>query len=258
MRLQISKYHGTGNDHILIDDREGLLHDITDEHVRQLCHRKFGIGSDGLILLRTHDVADVDMVFYNPDASQSFCGNGSRCLLAFCEKLGIPVDDISFNAIDAIHTGRKQDNSYAINMGAMAFSSIESIGNDLFLDTGSPHYVVFEPQVEDLDLVPMARAIRYNERFKSRGTNVNFVQVEKGLARVRTYERGVEDETLSCGTGVTAVALAVASKGMANDLCKVETPGGALEVRFTRTEQGFEDVWMIGPAVHVFDAEIEL
>lgn len=258
MKLRVSKFHGTGNDHLLVDDRNGALEHITPEQVRFLCDRKYGIGSDGLILLRDHDTADLEMVFYNPDASQSFCGNGSRCLMAFCEQLDIPINDTSFMAIDGIHKGRKEAEGYAIKMRDVPIASIESVDDARYLDTGSPHYVSFVEELEGLDIIARAHEVRYNERFEEQGTNVNFVIASRNEAWVRTYERGVENETLSCGTGVTAVALAVASKGLANEMCRIHTQGGELEVRFQRTENGFEDVWMSGPAIHVFDAEIEI
>lgn len=258
MRIKVSKYHGTGNDHILVDDRDGVLKDLSEEQIKALCDRKFGIGSDGLILVRGHAEQDIEMVFYNPDASQSFCGNGSRCLMAFCEKEGIIEGAFSFQAIDGVHQARIEDQQYAIQMHDIPFAMIEEIGDDLFLDTGSPHYIVFVDDLEDLDIIAEAHKIRYNDRFREVGTNVNFVVMGEGQATVRTYERGVENETLSCGTGVTAVALAVAHKGMAVNECKIHTRGGELKVRFQKDENGFKDIWMVGPAVHVFDAIIEI
>jgi len=258
MQIKVSKYHGTGNDHILVDDRDGALEDLSNEKIKMLCDRKFGIGSDGLILVRDHAEQDLEMIFYNPDASQSFCGNGSRCLMAFCEMEGIVSEEFSFHAIDGSHEGRKEGTEYAIHMHDIPFSKIEEIGNDIFLDTGSPHYVVFVDDLEGIDIIKEAHKIRYNDRFREAGTNVNFVVMGEGQASVRTYERGVEDETLSCGTGVTAVALAVAYKGRANNECRIHTKGGELKVRFQKDDIGFNNIWMVGPAVHVFDATIEI
>ena len=258
MKLQLSKYHGTGNDHILVDDRSGALMDLGTSTIKKLCDRKFGIGSDGLILVRQHETADVEMVFYNPDGSQSFCGNGSRCLMAYCESLGISKGTLSFHAIDGFHQGKVENGHYSIEMNDVLLDGIEHIGDDIFIDTGSPHYIVFVENVDDVDLVNEAGKIRYSERFKEKGTNVNFVEMRGGSAKVRTYERGVEGETLSCGTGVTAVTLALAVTGKVQDVCHINTPGGDLKVRFSKGENTFQDIWMTGPAVHVFDAEIEI
>ena len=258
MQIKVSKYHGTGNDHILVDDRQGVLNDLSAGTIKSLCDRKFGVGSDGLILVREHTEQDLEMVFYNPDASQSFCGNGSRCLMAFCEKEGIIEGAFSFQAIDGVHQARKEDQQYAIHMHDIYFSKIEEIGDDLFLDTGSPHYIVFVDDLDDIDIITEAHKIRYNDRFREVGTNVNFVVMREGQASVRTYERGVENETLSCGTGVTAVALAVAYMGRALNNCNIFTRGGELNVHFNKNANGFNDIWMVGPAVHVFDAIIEI
>ena len=204
MEVHFYKYHGTGNDFILINNMNGEV-DLTTQQIVSLCNRRLGIGSDGIILLEKDKEADYNMNFYNPDGSQSFCGNGSRCAFRFAQDQGIVEDEANFRAIDGIHLAKNQGESISILMNNV--DSFEVSDKHYFINTGSPHYIEYIDELDEFNLIEEARRIRYNERFKNEGTNVNFiVENKKGIA-MRTYERGVEDETFSCGTGVTAAAL---------------------------------------------------
>jgi diaminopimelate epimerase len=261
MRIAFTKYHGTGNDFIMIDGREGDFRLEKNEIVR-LCDRHFGIGSDGLIIIRNHASEDFYMDFYNPDVSQSFCGNGSRCAVAFARSLGVVSNHGVFAAIDGNHPFVVHESmltgAMEIQVRMRDVSTIESVGNDCIIQTGSPHYIVPFENLDQLDIVSSAHAIRYNDRFKAEGINVNFVRYGSGELWMRTYERGVEAETLSCGTGVTAAALSLAIRNQSLTTVDVHTKGGALRVKFERTSSGgFEDIWLCGPAEIVFSGEIE-
>ncbi len=256
MKIDFFKYQGTGNDFIMIDDRANKL-EFSDREIQQLCDRRFGIGADGLILIRDHVNADFEMVYYNSDGSQSFCGNGSRCALAFAKELGIFQTQASFIAIDGMHVGKANKETYATKMGDV--SVVESINGDYFVQTGSPHYIRWENDLDQLEIITAAHEIRYSDRFKQEGTNVNFVQdLPNGQLRVRTYERGVEDETLSCGTGVTAVAIANAIKKDASvKETRLKVQGGELTISFDRDENTFTNIWLVGPAKFVFSGTID-
>lgn len=255
MKLHFQKYQGTGNDFVIIDDR--LIQFPTENLsvIKRICHRKFGIGSDGLILIQKDETVDFKMVFFNPDGSQSYCGNGSRCAVQFAHSINIIGERCSFSAVDGIHQGLVLDGN-RISTSILPVSKIEKIGNDVFINTGSPHYIVFCEDVDGVDLIKEAREIRYSDKFKPGGTNVNFVQIiATDAIKMRTYERGVEDETLSCGTGVTAAALAV-MKGQ--EKIAVSTLGGDLEVSAVNEAECFKDIWLSGPAEFVFDGVIEI
>ncbi len=260
MIIDFRKYQGAGNDFVIIDGfREDYLDlDLSTAQVRTLCHRQFGIGADGLIILRAHPECDFEMVYYNSDGRlSSMCGNGGRCSIKLAVALGHAQEDCSFMAADGIHLGKSKA---SVELKMSPVPQIESITKDsYFLDTGSPHYVQFVEDLDSLDLLTEARAIRYNERFKAEGTNVNFVQVkaENHLA-IRTYERGVEDETLACGTGIVAASLAYDSSSHEHNTIKVEARGGDCEVKFTRADKGWEDIWLIGPAEEVFAGVVDL
>lgn len=256
MQLKFYKYQGTGNDFVMIDDRENRHH-LSAQQIQQLCNRRFGIGADGVILIRNHEKMDFEMVYYNSDGSQSFCGNGSRCALAFAEFLGIYEHQANFVAIDGEHTGKSENQLYYTKMGDV--SDVE-IGKDyMFINTGSPHYIIWKEELSALNIINEAHSIRYNERFKAKGTNVNFVKELPEGVQVRTYERGVEDETLSCGTGVTAVTLAQAVKHNWKDsVLKIKVEGGELNVSFEREGNFFKNIWLIGPAEFVFEGTINL
>lgn len=256
MKIRFSKYQGTGNDFIILDNRSGDIKP-TVEQIVHLCDRRFGIGSDGLILIEETGFSDFYMNFFNPDGSQSFCGNGSRCAVRFAQKLGLVGKSGEFKAIDTKHDFTSDDGIVSIRMKNVL--GIEREKEDFIIHTGSPHYIIYRDGIDEIQLVEEARKIRYNKRFKEEGINVNFVEEHTGYLKVRTYERGVEDETLSCGTGVTAMALSYGYLHPELNAVRIETKGGSLEVNFNNLGNGeFEDVWLKGPASFVFDGEIEI
>ena len=260
MKIPFYKYQGTGNDFVMIDNRQQLISKNNTKLIKKLCDRKFGIGGDGLILLENPEVDgdDFKMVYFNADGNESsMCGNGGRCLVAFAKFLGIIENEATFTAIDGPHKATISDHEVSLQMQYL--SEIKQLGNAAFLDTGSPHHVVFTKNVTDLDVKKEGAVIRYSDEYLSAGgTNVNFVDMqEENTFLVRTYERGVEDETLSCGTGVTAVALAAHASGKANgNTVKLIVPGGELSVSFKKENEIYTDVWLTGPAEQVFKGEI--
>lgn len=260
MNLTFYKYQGTGNDFILVDNRSPVLSKNDTNLINFLCDRKFGIGADGLILLENSEDPrdDFKMIYFNADGNESsMCGNGGRCLVAFARFLKIISDKATFTAIDGIHEAVIENELIGLKM--MNVEGVEEKGNAFFINTGSPHHVIFSDDVVNLDVKKEGAAIRYSEAYASKGgTNVNFVApVEEADFKVRTYERGVEDETLSCGTGVTAVALAAHASGKTSALTvDISTPGGELSVRFTPEAKGYSNIWLTGPAKQVFKGEI--
>jgi diaminopimelate epimerase len=261
MQVSFIKYHGTGNDFIMIDNRNEIFPKNDTNLVNNLCHRRFGIGADGLILLERpeNDQEDFKMVYYNSDGNvSSMCGNGGRCLVAFAQYLNIIDNTAVFSAIDGIHEANIKDGIVSLKMQEVIADDLNE--NQLFLDTGSPHHIIFSEEVGDVNVKHEGARIRYSSIYEANGgTNVNFVQqTGEDSFLVRTYERGVEDETYSCGTGVTAVALAVHAVGRSNaKTIYLETPGGKLEVSFETNNGRFYDIWLKGPTVNVFKGEIE-
>jgi len=265
MTVKFEKYQGTGNDFIMIDNR---IYDIRKNQtalIRRLCDRKFGIGADGLILLQEKTAYHFEMVYFNSDGNEStMCGNGGRCLIKFAHNLGLMESKCSFLAIDGDHEGEILSDG-RISLKMKDVDAIENYNGAYILNTGSPHYVSFVDSVETMRVADEGRKIRYSEKFTREGINVNFVE-KKGEREiyVRTYERGVEDETLSCGTGVVASALALAHKSKVSDVEKtsdtiyVEVPGGKLEVKFEAVGKGFKNIYLIGPAEEVFVGEVEI
>lgn len=260
MKLQFYKYQGTGNDFVIVDNRLNILSKNNTNLIKRLCDRKFGIGADGCMLLENPDrpIDDFKMVYFNADGKESsMCGNGGRCLVAFANFLGIIEDEATFTAIDGPHKARIENGLVSLQMQDVA--DIQLKENAVFLDTGSPHHVIFTENVAQLDIKKDGAAIRYSEEYSKEGTNVNFVEeISNNEYIVRTYERGVEDETLSCGTGVTAVALATNFLERSDaDTIYLKTPGGNLTVTFSRSANGsYSDVWLTGPAEPVFKGEI--
>lgn len=254
MKVDFVKYQGTGNDFVMIDNRSGKWNALTVQDIRRICDRRFGVGADGLILLNSHPKLDFEVDYYNSDGSKSFCGNGARCAVAFAKTLGINTSLAHFTAIDGEHEASQKYETVSLLMKDV--SLVQQYEGDYVIDTGSPHYIQFLP-VEHLDVREQGRKIRYSDTYRANGINVNFVEIvgDKHI-RVRTYERGVEDETLSCGTGVTAAALAYATKENLHgeQLIDVTTSGGDLKVHFSRTgEMEFERIYLIGPAKRVFE-----
>jgi diaminopimelate epimerase len=257
MEIKFFKYQGTGNDFVMIDGRGKEL-SFTPDQVATICDRRFGIGADGLIILREHATYDFEMDYYNADGSKSFCGNGSRCAQAFAQQLGIIADTSYFLAIDGTHYGKSIGEAYATKMGDV--SEIELHGDDYFIDTGSPHYIKYVANVDKVNVEEEGRAIRNSDPYKEKGTNVNFVAEGTVALQVRTYERGVEGETYSCGTGVTAVAISFLIK---NDSYQkevaIQTKGGPLSIRLEREKDStFKNIWLVGPAELVFKGELTL
>ncbi len=260
MQLHCYKYQGTGNDFVILDNREKTI-SLTLEQIKFLCDRRFGIGADGLMLLELEPGIDFKMVYFNSDGNQSsMCGNGGRCITAFAKRLGIITNEAKFLAIDGTHESKIGDDE-TVSLKMNDVRQIE-VGDDYFyLDTGSPHYVKLVNGLQTFDVVGEGKKIRYNDRFKAEGTNVNFIEKKDNELFVRTYERGVEDETLSCGTGVTAAALVAGFKGMSTgkNNCSIKTLGGNLNVKFDKVlENTFYNVWLEGPATFVFTANITL
>lgn len=262
MRLAFSKWHGTGNDFILLDDRVKAFPDADMALVRRLCHRHFGIGSDGLILLRTPDAAGADfhMEFFNPDGSKSFCGNGSRCAFAAWSALNGNARVARFSAIDGIHEGEWADDEVAISLPPPRVLERGIDGPDAdFIDTGSPHLLLWRDAVEAVDILTDAPPRRNAPRFAPGGTNVNYVQRDEAGIVMRTFERGVEAETLSCGSGVVAAALSAALRGAAHSPVPVRTRGGALRVEASLGPDGaVSGIRLIGPVRHVFDGNLDV
>lgn len=259
MKQTFYKYQGAGNDFIIIDNRENIFDKDNHKLIEKLCHRRFGIGADGLILINKSDKASFEMLYYNADGGLgSMCGNGGRCAVAFAKRLKIVAIDTTLLAYDGIHkaTVINFDENYnaEINLQMMDVKNVEVNADFIFLNTGSPHYVKFVADVNTINVVEEGRKIRYNERFKSEGTNVNFVQHDNDKLIVRTYERGVEDETLSCGTGVTASAIAYALQFNKNGTIEipVKTLGGNLKVKFNNKNNYFKDVYLQGEATFVY------
>jgi len=261
MLLDFHKYEGAGNDFILLDDRSGSFPSINHDLVKQLCDRRFGIGADGLMLLRKVQGYDFSMVYYNADGREStMCGNGGRCITAFAHKLGIIQRNARFLAADGEHLAELMSDNYVrLNMTDVA--DIETGPDYYYLNTGSPHYVRFTAGLAELDVFAAGRAIRYNERFRQEGTNVDFVEDLGDHLFVRTYERGVENETLACGTGVVAsVICACLHRGTDKISCNmpVKVMGGLLQVSLNRMDKLFSDIWLEGPATYVYKGVIEV
>src|SRR5829696_1580715 len=249
MRLHFYKYQGTGNDFVIFDNRNGKIK-LTKKQVAFLCNRRFGIGADGLMLLNPHPSYDFEMKYYNADGGEStMCGNGGRCLVKFAAEMGISNSEYRFIAIDGEHEASIESNgNVSLKMNDVA--SIHSHNNKHVLNTGSPHYVEVLQNVMELNVFEKGRDIRYSDEFKKEGINVNFVEQteEPDSIIVRTYERGVEDETYSCGTGVTAAALVSYHNENGYNFVNVETKGGQLSVEFDRIGETYKNIWLIGPA----------
>jgi len=252
MEVNFYKYQGTGNDFIMVDNRNGDFPKDNVDLVRSLCDRKFGIGADGLILLEDSQDVDFEMVYYNSDGNpSSMCGNGGRCLVAFANFLGVVQDSCTFNAVDGLHQAKIKDG--IVSLAMQDVNKIDNFNTHSFLNTGSPHHVQLVNGLESLDVKVQGAKLRYG-KYGNTGSNINFVQpLGENTFQVRTYERGVEDETLSCGTGVTAVALAMHEKGLATlEQVQLKTPGGDLNVSFAKGDSGYHNIFLVGPATQVF------
>lgn len=257
MDISFYKYQGTGNDFVMVDDRS-LTFPVSKELIASICHRRFGVGADGLILLQNAEGYDFRMVYFNADGGEgSMCGNGGRCVVRFANDLGLFSDKTTFIAVDGEHEATVSDDIIRLKMSNV--QGVEEYEEYDFMNTGSPHYVTYVDHIEETDVVNIGSEIRYGSVYGPKGgTNVNFVEViEDNHLSVRTYERGVEDETFSCGTGVTACALSAHIRKGWESPVKVETIGGSLEVAYRATAPGkFEDIYLIGPAVRVFEGKL--
>ena len=256
MIIEFYKYQGTGNDFIMIDDRENTF-DIKDhELIAALCQRRMGIGADGLILLRNHTKYDFEMIYFNSDGHQSsMCCNGGRCIIAFAQLLEIIKNETTFLAIDGKHKGLFSGDTIALQM--LDVSEIVGEGDGLVLNTGSPHYIEMVDDLRNINIEKEGRKIRNSKPFKKEGINVNFVQDSADL-QVRTYERGVEAETLSCGTGVVATAIAMHySNCIEDNLINIKTEGGELSVSFEGFNGSYRNIWLSGEASMVYAGEFE-
>jgi diaminopimelate epimerase len=255
MLVTFYKYQGTRNDFILIDDRMATFPKNDTRMVSRMCDRRFGIGADGLILLENDKSAAFGMTYYNSDGKPgSMCGNGGRCIVSFAGFLGIIDSETSFNAVDGLHVAVLDGANVRLKMQPV--SEIREKPQALFLDSGSPHHVQMVKGIKDFAVAAEGARLRYG-LYGEKGSNINFVeQLGENSFYVRTYERGVEAETLSCGTGVTAVALAMHYSGRTNsETVLLKTPGGELELEFTKNGRGYDDIYLTGPAEQVFKGE---
>ncbi len=259
MNIQFYKYQGTGNDFIILDNRLGNFTQLTSVEIAFLCDRRFGIGADGLMLLQLKDGCDFEMVYYNANGAEgSMCGNGGRCLVAFAKRLHVIDKSARFLATDGFHEATINEENW-VELKMKDLNALEKAEGYMILNTGSPHYIKWDNDVHKTDVFTEGKQIRYSPPFLKEGINVNFVQVQPSHLSVRTYERGVEAETLSCGTGVTAAAIAASDEATGYQEKKILTPGGELKVKFNkRSDTNFENIWLCGPAEFVFSGSIEL
>jgi diaminopimelate epimerase len=259
MKLTFYKYQGVGNDFIIIDNRLKFFDSSNINLINRLCDRRFGIGADGLICLENTKVYDFKMVYFNADGNEStMCGNGGRCIVAFAKFLNLIKDKAHFMAIDGEHWAQITDETVSLQMQNV--SAIILKDETVFLNTGSPHHIAYHTEIDLIDVKKEGHDLRYGAPYYEEGANVNFVeQLNKNTFKVRTYERGVEDETLSCGTGVTAVAIAShKTKKTADSVINLQTKGGLLKVSFKEKAGVYSEVLLEGPAVQVFKGIIEI
>lgn len=259
MQIQFYKYQGAGNDFIILDNRNNT-YELTTAQINFLCDRKFGIGADGLMYINSHPTLNFQMVYFNSDGSEStMCGNGGRCIVKCAYDLGMLKETAEFIAIDGLHQA-SLITPEMVRLQMQNVMDIEQVDAKTFiLNTGSPHYVSFEEEVKNIDVYQEGYNIRHLERFEPKGINVNFVQKNEQNLIVRTYERGVEDETLACGTGVTAAAIASTFGATGHFDINIEAMGGALNVSFDAiSPTDIQNIWLTGPAKFVFSGTIEL
>ena len=258
MLLQFYKYQGTGNDFVILDNREANIQ-LSKEQVAFLCDRHFGIGSDGLMLLNKHESYDFEMVYYNADgALGTMCGNGGRCLTKFAFDKGIQANKYNFIASDGEHQAVIDENGW-IHLKMIDVQEISIVHEATVLNTGSPHYIKPVSGLSNYDVFTEGKKIRYNETYKKVGINVNFVEWNESELFVRTYERGVENETFSCGTGVTAAAIAMSADSIGAHQTKIRTLGGSLLIKFNKVAaQHYNNVWLCGPASFVYAGQISI
>jgi diaminopimelate epimerase len=260
MQIKFTKYEGTGNDFLLVNNLDGSCSNLSLERIQKICKRRFGVGADGLIKINQSEKASFYMDYYNADGSQSFCGNGARCAVHFAKEIGIDLSDaIKFEAIDGIHEASIEGGLVKLKM--IDVSRIDKKGDAFEIYTGSPHYIQLSEDISSKYVISLGRSIRFSEPYKDQGINVNVLkEIDSNHISIATYERGVEDETLSCGTGATACALLwdfISSESLNEVFVKVK--GGELSVQFERNQKdGYSNIYLIGPATKVYDGIIEL
>ncbi|MFN0728973.1 diaminopimelate epimerase [Polaribacter gochangensis] len=257
MDITFHKYEGTGNDFIMIDNRDNSFPKNNIALVNKLCDRHFGVGADGLILLENDAETDFKMVYFNADGNEgTMCGNGGRCIVAFAYKLNVISEKTTFNAVDGLHHASIENGLVSLQMIDVKKTEVHT--NHVFVNTGSPHHVQLVKNIDTYDVVTNGRKLR-NE-YGNQGSNINFVeQINETTFKVRTYERGVEDETLACGTGVTAVAIAMHKTNKTNSrVIKLPVLGGELEVSFSVENNQYKNVFLKGPATFVFKGIINI
>jgi diaminopimelate epimerase len=258
MEIHFSKYQGTGNDFVIIDNRDGRIA-LSNQQIAFLCDRRFGVGADGLMLLGTAEGYDFSMTYYNANGTEgTMCGNGARCLVQFAHDSGMIKEHYQFIAVDGPHEASIHPNGW-VHLKMSDVNAVET-GEDFFVtNTGSPHYIQTVADIENFEVFNEGKAIRFNERFKKEGINVNFMQHLKDHLFVRTYERGVENETYSCGTGVTAAAITSCLHKQGEHEIQIQTLGGKLAVSFNNQGGGhFNHIWLKGPGTFVYKASIQL
>lgn len=256
-KIKFSKYQGAGNDFILIDNRHGFFDGDDHDAVRKLCDRRFGVGADGLMLLQDTKNFDFEMIYYNADGREgTMCGNGGRCIVAFARDLGIVRDKTAFLAVDGQHDAVITNN--LVDLGMIDVFTVRRDGEAYVLNTGSPHYVEFVQALASMNVYQAGFAIRNNEIYREDGINVNFIEKEGHGYFVRTFERGVEDETFACGTGATAAAMAAAIReNLEGDVeIPIRVLGGQLYIAFRKAGDSFTNVRLKGPADFVFTGEV--
>lgn len=260
MQLEFYKYQGTGNDFVMIDNRSNTFPKENSELVAHLCNRRFGIGADGLILLETDTETDFRMVYYNSDGNlSSMCGNGGRCLVAFAKKLNLIQKETTFVATDGLHYATVADDGI-VSLQMIDVAAIKNTSEYSYLNTGSPHHVQLVDNLEQYNVKENGAAIRYGNLYGKEGSNINFVKkINENTFSLRTYERGVEDETLACGTGATAVAIAMNAIGQTNlNVINLNVEGGKLTVSFEKGNGKYTNVFLKGPAEFVFKGTIAI
>jgi diaminopimelate epimerase len=261
MDIHFYKYQGAGNDFIIVDNRDNAVNHENPKLISRLCDRRFGIGGDGIIFLQNREGYDFEMIYYNADGNpSSMCGNGGRCIVAFARFIGVINSETNFLAVDGPHYAKISESGDWVSLKMTDVGKIDTDGNAYVLNTGSPHYVELVEGLKEKNVYQDGYNIRNNNTYKSEGINVNFVEPADEGYFVRTFERGVEDETYACGTGVTAVALAMAKHR--DQTGNIKTPikvlGGELHIHFNYDGQKFTDIFLEGPAVKVFDGEVEV
>ncbi len=255
--IHFSKYQGTGNDFVMLNNLTNAFEHLSIDQIQRLCDRRFGIGADGLILIQNKDGYDFEMDYYNSDGSKSFCGNGARCAVQFAHELGITQQEVVFYAIDGMHRATKNEAGIELQMNDVKAEPIS--GQEGFINTGSPHFMRYDDDLSYAHIFQVGKSIRYSETYQKEGVNVNLIRkINASQIAIATYERGVEDETLSCGTGATACALFHAQQEtlLGEQLIEVQVKGGVLKVKFHRTEDQFKNIYLIGPAEKVFEGEM--